>query len=449
MRTQLEALAAHLASRREQILEAWRAAADRDPALATASHLTRSQFIDHIPQVLNSYEERLRAAGVTVATELGDEQGKRASDERRTISLHGRHRWQQGYNLTELTRELGVLNLTLMEELEAYARDRAGLHGQVMPAARRSLGLLLGHAVTDSVAEYFRLQQIEAAGRMRKLEQALAHVSGTATERTTALRMATHDLRGSLSVVEGAASMLQLADLPDAERTRMLGLVQRGMGSLHQMLTDLMDLARLDAGQERRHLQTFDASALLTDLCHASEQIAEARGLTLTAEGPSDLVVQGDPIHVRRIAQNLLLNAIKYTHEGEVRLTWEEQDPQRWSFSVRDTGPGIDLSSSALFAGELGEATADAHELEGKSAAMLADGETPQEHRAFASERGEKRESAVRGQGEGIGLSIVKRLCELLDAGLEVESQPGAGSTFRVLLPRRYKESHTGAPNGR
>jgi signal transduction histidine kinase len=180
----------------------------------------------------------------------------------------------------------------------------------------------------------------------------------------------------------------------------------------------------------------FAAASLLRDVGSASQAAASDRGLFLKMDGPESLPVEGDKPKVLRILQNLLLNAVKYTQEGGVSVTWgldKGRDTDRWTFSVQDTGPGIDEAHSAQFAQELHNATTAADDATEASPDRRRD-IAPAATLPSASEELPPRQQA----GEGVGLSIVKRLCELLDAGLELATKPGHGSTFRVILPRRY-----------
>ena len=157
--------------------------------------------------------------------------------------------------------------------------------------------------------------------------------------------------------------------------------------------------------------------------------------LFLKMDGPSELPVEGDKTKIMRILQNLLLNAVKYTQRGGVSVTWgldKGRDTDRWTFSVQDTGPGIDEADAPL-AQELHNATEVANEAREASTDRRRD-IAPATTLPSASEALPQSQQP----GEGVGLSIVKRLCELLDAGLELATKPGHGSTFRVLLPRSY-----------
>ncbi|HVS32439.1 MAG TPA: HAMP domain-containing sensor histidine kinase, partial [Thermoanaerobaculia bacterium] len=428
---QLSALATELLERREAILSAWRASGEAGAEGTVASSLSRAQFNDHIPAVLESFAH-------TIQEWPGQQDLSAAEVQASGVFDHGLQRWQQGYQLRELIREWGHLQMTVAEELERYAASHRDLEPSVMPTARRAWMQLCAHGVTESASQYWRLHQAEAAGHVNDLQGALSAVQAIERARAEAWRTAAHDLRGSVTVVKGAASMLHEGgtELPEPVRTEVAGMLDRSVSSLHEMLTDLLSLARLEAGHEQRDLTTFDAAILLHDVCVASQTAATDRGLFLKMDGPNTLPVVGDKNKVMRIVQNLLLNAVKYTQRGGVSVTWGEdhtRDTDRWTFSIQDTGPGIDEAVAAPLAQELSNATEvadEARELSIDRRRDIASAATlPSESEALPSSQQ---------PGEGVGLTIVKRLCEILDAGLELATKPGHGSTFRVILPRSY-----------
>lgn len=429
-RKQLAALAEHLAEQRDAILQSWRAATDSVAELTTSSSLTRLQFNDHIPGVLDALGRRLRAWPAP-------ESAQARREEKEQVMGHGLQRWQQGYQLPELTREWGHLQMCLMEALESYGAAHPDLQLPVMTTARRALADLCWDGISDSTAQYWRLHQAEAAGHARDLERALTTLNDLDRARAEAWREAAHDLRGSVSVVKGATTMLHRDDVPEPMRLKFFDMLQRGVSTLHDMLNDLMSLSRLEAGQEQRNVAPFDAAVLLADFCTTSLPLADARGLFLDMQGPVTLMVEGDRPKVQRIVQNLLLNALKYTQRGGVTVIWSECDALNWSFCVQDTGPGLDAGSGAPLARQLYEATRTAHEVDsdpsGIADPLVANAPTvPAQSRTLPADEV---------PGEGVGLSIVKRLCELLDASLELETSPGEGSTFRVVVPRQYNDA--------
>ncbi len=148
---QLAALASHLGDRREAILAAWQRAVDSDPKLTTSSTLSRTQFNDHIPDVLESFERKLRARRISEEAAAKREQKESAAE-------HGLIRWHQGYNQHETMLEWGHLQLCLLDELETYAEAHpVSMHAMIV--ARRELALLCGQGVSESADHYGRMKQ--------------------------------------------------------------------------------------------------------------------------------------------------------------------------------------------------------------------------------------------------------------------------------------------------
>jgi signal transduction histidine kinase len=190
-------------------------------------------------------------------------------------------------------------------------------------------------------------------------------------------------------------------------------------------------LARLQAGRERRQIESLDVTPILQALCEGIRPLAVQRGLYLKCEGPAGFATDGDAVKIRRIAQNLILNAIKYTHRGGITATWgdsRKDDPRRWILEVKDTGSGFHTESGQPLA-----------------AALVNRNQFPRRGRHPGSEK-PRASSAIsvacaetrsgRGEpGEGIGLSIVKRLCEMLDATIEMQSVAEVGTSFRIFFP--------------
>ncbi|HVF62954.1 MAG TPA: sensor histidine kinase [Casimicrobiaceae bacterium] len=429
---ELAVLAAHLAQRQDAILLAWRKRVDADAELTAPSSLPRTQFNDHVPHLLDAFRRQL------VSSAAGQDCGASAEQEE-SAAGHGLMRWQQGYHLREVTREWGHLNLCVLDELDRYASARVDLEQEVMSRARRVWAEQYGQGLSVSTAHYFALQEIEATGHVRDLEQAIGHLQEMERQRAELLRQATHDLRGHVGIVKNATTGLARGALPEATRDKLLQLLQSGVSSLHAMLDDVMNLARLQAGHEVLVVRSFDVSKILHALCERMRPFAADRALWLRAEGPATLPVDGDEMKTQRIAQNLLLNALKYTHEGGVTVSWgdsRDNDPERWMLCVQDTGPGFHAGPGAPLAGALRKATSEAREIE-KSAGKGTHWHTGAQGAGASSATPDTR-PVHQERGEGVGLSIVRRLCEMLDASMELESRVDEGTVFRVLFPRRY-----------
>jgi signal transduction histidine kinase len=405
---ELAGLADHLAAQREAMLLTWQNAIRVDPLLAPGHALPRAQLLDHIPLLLATFEEelhRLAAGNATV------DQAK----EQRAGAAHGLERWKQGYDLREVARELGMLNECVVAELDRFSILNPGLSHTGISAARRIWARLCRTDIEASIAEYFSLQQEEATGQVRELEQALKDIVDLEHQRGELWRQAAHDLRGNLGVVANVTAGLRRHG-NEASRIEFVRILMRNLTVFHHLIDDVTSLARLQAGQERVIIEPLDAATTIQQLCEGMRPLAEERQLYLRCEGPPTLAVDGDAVKIRRIAQNLILNALKYTKDGGVTVTWgdsEEKDSERWRLCIKDTGPGLTIG---------------------------ADG-TPHGKAAVTAESITTAEKSIEShweRGEGIGLSIVKRLCEMFDATVEIRSVHNTGTTFCILFPRRY-----------
>jgi signal transduction histidine kinase len=429
---QLTVLADYLRAGRSRILSSWQDSVAHDPELTTSTTISRTQFNDHIPQVLDAFEHRLRAKDPTESRHAREEQ-------RENAAVHGLHRWQQGYDQREAMREWGHLHLCILRELERYEEKVKPTEKSLMPAARAALVRLCAEGVCESAARYASLQQAEAAARVLDLEHALQQLQTLELERAEVWREAAHDLRGTAGVIANASALVTSRAVDDSSRAQISEILQRNVTSLRVLLNDMIDLSRLEAGEERRNLATFDAGQLLKEAAESLRGLAAERNLFLKTEGPASLLVEGDAVKVRRIVQNLVLNALKATERGGIRITWEENETpgtQQWIVCVQDTGPGFDPDHAGPLEQVLKEATAASQEAEVKAGLSSTSPDSLQPARSLPSRSAQPLAGII--AGEGIGLSIVKRLCELLDASLELQTSSGTGTTFRLIFPRQY-----------
>jgi signal transduction histidine kinase len=403
---ELAEIAGYLAGRREAVLQAWQLVIKRDPTLSTGDSLPRIQLLDHVPSMLATFERALQSAAGT-STAAVDATGQQPA------AAHGLQRWRQGYDLREVTRELGKLNECVVAELDAYTEINAEISHAAIAAARRIWAAMCSTGIEQSVGQYFELQKQEAAGHVKDLEGALAEIQALEQQRGDLWRQAAHDLRGNLGVVANATVALTHSGLQESSRDDFVRILMRNVTSLHHLLDDVTSLARLQAGREQRRIEPLDITPIIQQLCEGIRPLAQQHRLFLHCEGPAGFAAEGDGVKIRRIAQNLILNAVKFTREGGVSVTWgdsEANDPKRWALTIKDTGPGIPTGAGKPLSSAL----------ESKPHPRLGP------------------ELLAPESGEGIGLSIVKRLCDMLDATVEIESVEGVGTTFCIRFPRQY-----------
>lgn len=423
-----------LAARRDDILLAWRKAAGADPGQTTGRSLTLGQFLDHIPEMLDAFELKLRSR-------CGGPDAQTAEIDKKLEEVkHGLHRWQQGYRLKELINECGHLQFCLFDELGRIAAAHPHIETGVLIEANRQILSLVNDTISESATQYERMQRAEAAGRVGDLQTALVSVHEIERRRSELFHQAVHDLRNDVAGVDISAQLLVRTDMAEPERAEFATLLHQGVQGLSSMLTSLMDLARLEAGQEKRNITRFDVAELITGRCDRHQPIARLSGLFLNAEGPAALSIQGDTDKVGRLLQNLLTNAVKYTARGGVTVSWGEERANWW-LMVKDTGPGMMSHAATPLVVGLQEATASAKESDDKMTAVHGQASNVLMPPAAATYiAGFSRHQA----GEGIGLSIVKRLCELLDASLEIATSAESGTTFRIVFPLNYPADPVG-----
>lgn len=427
---QFNDLCDYLAKRRNAIMRAWRKASDANSKQTTAHSLTRAQLNDHIPEVLDAFERKLRSRPGSAADRAADTHTKQKEVK------HGLHRWQQGYSLEQLMPEWGHLHLCLSEELNFFATKHPEFEPEMLAEANRQIITLVNHAITESSAQYERMRAAEAEGRIGNLERALTSIKEIERHRATLIHEAVHDLHNDVVAVSVAAKVLGQSSIQKPDCSESATMLGKGIQGLTAMLDELMELARLEAGKERREITTFDATVLVTELYNLNQPLAAERGLYLRVTIPSGFSVEGDYVRARRLMQNLLGNALKYTEHGGVTFSCG-QEKKNWWMMVEDTGSGMSAGPDTPITVGLKEATASAKEVDEKSASTQGGTSnvlSPATGNLAAGTCFDHK------HGEGIGLSIVKRLCELLDASLEMASSPRKGTTFRVLFPKHLIE---------
>jgi PAS domain S-box-containing protein len=226
-----------------------------------------------------------------------------------------------------------------------------------------------------------------------------------------------HEIRTPLNGVIGLADALART-LLDAEQAEMVDVVRSSAGTLERLLSDVLDLARVESGRIELHPEPFHLGDAVRDVARLCRPAAEAKGIALEVELASevDRMGLGDAVRIRQILTNLVSNAVKFTTVGKVRLSARtEGEAGEMSFEVIDTGVGF---------------------------------EPEQKARIFARFQQADGSITRRFGGTGLGLAISRELAELMGGELDCDSTPGEGSTFvfRVRLPRIEVEERGGEP---
>ena len=212
-----------------------------------------------------------------------------------------------------------------------------------------------------------------------------------------------HELRTPLTSIRGYVDLLrERDDLPD-DASHFLGVVARNAERLGRLVADLLHSAQVDVGPMHVVRTRGDLAHIVREAVSAAGPAAAVGGVTLESEVPEELVLTMDRDRMRQVVDNLVSNALKYTPYGGRVMVRLRPDGERVELAVRDTGIGI--------------AAPDRDRL----------------FTRFFRARGAAERNI---QGVGLGLSIARSIVESHGGRIEVDSQPGEGSVFRVRIPR-------------
>ena len=266
----------------------------------------------------------------------------------------------------------------------------------------------------DGTAVWLRLRAVRladgtVAGTMSdvtEIEQARVAAAGANRAKSEFLANMSHEIRTPMSSIVGIADLLWESNL-DAVQRKYVGVLREASDHLLTLINDLLDLSRIEAGELGLERHEFNLREQLDKAIGLVAARARAKRLELHCRVAPEVAHQvvGDPLRLRQVLVNLLVNAVKFTERGEIIVRVDPapgRDQVR--FTVSDTGVGI---------------AAD------------------QRERIFRPfEQGDPT-VAQRYGGSGLGLSIARRLVELMGGRIWVESEPGRGSTFgfEIALP--------------
>lgn len=234
----------------------------------------------------------------------------------------------------------------------------------------------------------------------KELEKAKLYAENLLVAREKLMLTITHDIKAPAGSIIGYIDLL-IRLVNDKRQQFYLSNMKSSAQHLLALVTSLLDYHRLEAGKMDLHLVTFNPHELLTNIYNSFLPLAEKKELQLTLKEklPETLNLEGDPFRIRQITENLLSNALKFTAAGEITLQAEYHGNQ-FVLRVSDTGCGM----------------------------------TEKEQEKIFKEFTRLR-SAQGQEGFGLGLSITRKLVELLGGKIEIESTPGKGSTFQVSMP--------------
>lgn len=284
-----------------------------------------------------------------------------------------------------------------MTEAEIESRVAERRHDYLVMAGSMTALVIL--ATTLLIG--FAIRQDRLVDRLRRREQELTHAND---EKRHLIASVSHELRTPLTSILGYSTLLA-REAPDGELKEYATVVEQSGRHLRDLVNNILDLAKLEAGEIHLNPATVDVNALASQAITLYQPLAAERGLQLvciTAAPPAEVVT--DRSRVLQILTNLILNGINFTDRGGITVTVAHVADGGVSVAVRDTGIGIPADELA---------------------------------RVFGRFKGVTRPGHKAREGAGLGLAVVAEVSAMLGAVVNVSSREGEGTCFELVLPAR------------
>jgi signal transduction histidine kinase len=266
------------------------------------------------------------------------------------------------------------------------------------------MGLAIGNVSSNSKSK--------TAEQLELLRQEKEKAENLAKLKSEFLNQVSHELRTPLAVIIGYIECITdgLYGEIETKHHEILQVVAKQSTHLKNMIDQILIYSRLEAGKQPVRIEDLQLTKIVSELRETFEFLCRQKGIDLYWELPRDpLLVRSDAVRLKEVVSNLLQNAVKYTDRGSITVRVASlQSTDCVTVEVKDTGMGIsEHHLTSIF-----EPFMQAHKTSSENS------------------RG----------GIGLGLSIVKKHLEQLKGTIDVESELGKGSTFRVVLPRNYEK---------
>jgi two-component system, sensor histidine kinase len=240
--------------------------------------------------------------------------------------------------------------------------------------------------------------QRRGAGHLRAAQK---RAEAASAAKSTFLATMSHEIRTPLNGVLGMAQAMEADGLPDHQRER-LGVIRQSGESLLAILNDVLDLSKIEAGKLELELVEFDLADIARGAHSTFTALANDKGLAFSLDiGPARGRYLGDPVRLRQVLYNLISNALKFTEEGEIRVSARYAGGVL-SIAVADTGIGIAADNRAKLFTKFDQLDSS---------------------------------TTRRFGGTGLGLAICHELAQLMGGAIGVESELGGGSCFTLEYP--------------
>ncbi len=387
-------LVEHLAGQQSFIGEEVVLAIRSSGEISSSERLTDQDLVDHFPRLFADLIEYF-------LKEV--DPGTRSRTIEAALS-HGKTRWQQGYHLVEVVRELAIVERSILDHgIEKFFAENSQWINDINHA-RRILDFFFEDSVAGSVQRYVENYTDQLQSANAKLSIVNQNLSRVDESRLRLIRTVSHELANVLNALTGTVSLISTGN-DEAIRSEMLDSCQRNVREMSELLADLKDYSVLISGAAPVQIEEIDVAIFGSEIKASFHAMAQEAGVHFDLQIDSDLeVVRSDRRKIRQIVTNLVTNAINYCGrdrpDKSVLLEFGLAG-NSWQISVKDTGIGI-----------------------------------PPEHLDSIFDEFKRVSFPEVVKGAGLGLAITKRLVEELHGTIEVVSEMGQGSRFVVTFPK-------------
>jgi signal transduction histidine kinase len=389
-----------LVQKTDAIMKNWLVAVRKDKQIESVNNLTNTAIINHLPDVLKA-----------MATVLAKYQASDINSIIKASLEHGVLRAEQGFDSSEIAREYRLLRTVIFETLESDLL--CGTTAEVIRSMR-----LIDAVIDEAIAQCFKSYVGE---KLQEFEQLQSHLKLNNEELTRLVRtnqdnlsFLAHELKNPLTSIIGYSDLFLRIQRQEPEIRDTYSNLEHIERVLHngrhilRLINDVLEISRFNAGTLKLQASVTDVREIINNVREMMEPLARGKNLQLTVDcenAPDEVVT--DALQLQQIMTNLVSNAIRYTESGVVKVKCELLDGGRWTVTVADTGMGI------------------SKEDQGKIFDPY-----------FRVGFGDK---SYLPDSTGLGLAIVDRLVKVLQGDIEVVSDVGVGSIFKVILPLRVE----------
>ncbi|MDG3583054.1 hybrid sensor histidine kinase/response regulator [Galbibacter pacificus] len=357
----------------------------------------------------NSVDEKTLDSIVTASREMLQDIKEKASTQKLSLAVKERQLLRNDLTTSQQLRQI----LTAFED--DFINDARLLNMEREKVLQRSIRVITVAAIIGAVLvivfsiiilrDSWRSQQYK-----KQIEDSNEHNKLLLKSREQLISMVSHDLRTPLSTILGYTQLLKDAKLNEKE-SHYTDRIKNASSYVTQLVDDLLDFTKLEAGKIHLERVSFNLNNLINETAESVQSLYRSKEIKLIIDADPEInkLLLGDPFRVKQILSNLIGNAYKFTSEGSItvktRLKTNSENKQFITLSVIDTGIGIKKEKQKIIFEEFTQAESDTEKKYG---------------------------------GSGLGLTISRKLADLLDGHLYLESKEGKGSTFSFVFPAEF-----------